>query len=207
MADAGLLPERGVELLDGEIVEMRTDGTPHPRRFTPDDYLRMVELGILEEDEPIELLDGEIVEMSPEGDAHAEGVRRVNTALVLAYAPAGFAVGPQSTHRAKPSSMPEPDACVVPETTRGVADVEQSVLLVEVSDTSLAKDRARKRRMYAVAGAPCYWIIEIPHRQVRVLEEPQGGDYRSERVVGDNGVLSLPVVGAPVAVADILPVR
>ena len=129
------------------------------------------------------------------------------TTPVLAYAPAGFAVGPQSTHRAKPASMPEPDACVVPETTSGVADVEQSVLLVEVSDTSLAKDRARKRRMYAVAGAPCYWIVEIPKRQVRVLTDPRDGDYRSETIVPEAAALRLPVVGKEIPVARLLRAR
>lgn len=206
MAHAGLLPERGVELLDGEIVEARTDGTVCRRRFTADEYLRLVELGILDEDEPVELVGGEVVEMSPEGEGHAKSVRRLNTVLVLAYAPAGFEVGVRSTHRAGPHEMPEPDLCVAPEAP-GLVQISESVLVVEVAHTSLSTDRVRKRRLYANAGAPCYWIVETPHRQVRVLEEPEGGDYRSERVVKEDESLALPVVGTLVPVATLLPPR
>lgn len=206
MAHAGLLPERGVELLDGEVVEARTDGTVHRRRFTADEYLRLVELGILDEDEAVELVGGEVVEMSPDGDAHAKAVRRLTAALVLAYAPAGFEVGVQSTHRAGPYEMPEPDLCVAPELP-GLVQISESILVVEVADTSLSTDRVRKRRLYANAGAPCYWIVEIPHRQVRVLEEPESGDYRSERVATEGGSLALPVVGTLVPVAAVLPPR
>ena len=206
MADAGLLPEAGVELLDGEIVETRNDGTVHRRRFTADEYLRLAELAILDEDEPVELVGGEVVTMSPDGDAHAKAVRRLTAALVLAYAPAGFEVGVQSTHRAGPNDMPEPDLCVAPETP-GLVQVSDSILVVEVADTSLSTDRGRKRRLYAGAGAPRYWIVEIPDRQVRVLEEPDGEDYRAERLVKEGEGLSLPVVGSPVEVTALLPPR
>jgi Uma2 family endonuclease len=177
------------------------------RRFTAEEYLRMAEAGILGEDDRVELLDGRIVEMSPQGDAHVASVERATQALVLAYAGSGYAVRVQSTHRAGPRSMPEPDLAVVVAGTDRVLDVSESVLVVEVADTALATDRTAKRQLYAEAGAPRYWIVEIPERQVRVLEEPEGGDYVSERVIGQDGVLALPVVGTAVAVADILAPR
>ena len=83
--------------------------------------------------------------------------------------------------------MPEPDPAVVAARTGRVLDVAESVLVVEVADTTLSSDRTVKRRIYAEAGAPRYWIVEIRERQVRVLEEPEAGEYQSERVIHEGG--------------------
>jgi Uma2 family endonuclease len=176
------------------------------RRFTADEYMRMVEVGILTPDDKVELLDGEIVEMSPQGDPHVESVIRMNKILVLAYAKGDYDVRPQCTHRAGPRSVPEPDVTVTP-VIPGVVEVATSLLVVEVSDTSLAKDRVLKRRLYAEAGAQRYWIVEVGSRQVRVLEDPVDGHYRSERVVGETETLTLPGIDVPLPVVDILPTR
>jgi Uma2 family endonuclease len=175
------------------------------RLFTVDEYFTMAEAGIFADGPRVELLDGEIVEMSPQGDAHVHVSARTNHALVRAYDGAGYEVRPASTFRAGARSAPEPDFGVVPELTGRVLEVSESVLLVEVSDSSLSTDRRTKRSIYARMGAPCYWIVEIPARQVRVLTEPRDGDYRTETLVGEDGVLRLPVVGKEIPVAELLP--
>lgn len=180
--------------------------TQAPRHlFTADEYMRMVDVGILDEHDHVELLDGQIVEMSPQGDAHVATIEHANEALVVAYAGSGYAVRVQSTHRAGAYSVPEPDLVVVPARTNRVLDVSQSILVIEVSDTTHARDGKLKRRLYAEAEAPRYWIVEIPARQVRVLTRPQGDDYLGEEIVGEGGVLSLPVVGTEIRVAEVLP--
>jgi Uma2 family endonuclease len=204
MAGAGLLPARGVELLEGEIVQERGDGSHQPWRFSGEEYYRLVEIGVLDEDERVELIDGEIIEMSPAGADHAQIIRRLNSIFVMAYAPAGFEVGVQTTHVATPNTFPEPDLVVAPVLT-GLVRIVDSILVVEVANTSLSYDRNRKRRLYAEVGAPRYWIVEIAHRQVRVLEDRSGGDYRSERVVGENESLKLPEVGTEIPLAAFLP--
>jgi Uma2 family endonuclease len=78
--------------------------------------------------------------------------------------------------------------------------------VVEVADSSLAKDRKVKRGIYAEAGAPRYWIVEIPERMIRVLEDPHGGDYRTEKVVHADGALILPFIDVEVRAADLLPI-
>jgi len=158
--------ERGYDV--GMAVEARR------RLFTADEYFAMARAGIFDEGPRVELLDGEVVEMSPQGDAHVHVSTRANHALVLAYDGTGYEVRPTSTFRAGPMSVPEPDFGVVPADTGRVLDTGESVLLVEVSDTSLSTDRRRKRGIYARTGAPCYWIVEIPKRQVRVLTDPSG---------------------------------
>lgn len=174
------------------------------RRFSADEYMRMVDAGILTTDDHVELLDGDIVEMSAQGDPHVEAVMRATRALVLAYEGSGYGIRPQSTHRAGPRSVPEPDITVGPN-VGGVVEVRNTILLIEVSDTTLAKDRVLKRRIYADAGAPRYWIVEVGERQVRVLDDLVNGQYRIERVVGDTDTLMLPVIETALPVAEILP--
>jgi Uma2 family endonuclease len=176
------------------------------RRFTADEYMQMVDAGILTPTDHVELLEGEIVEMSPQGDPHVEAIVRANKLFVLAYADGPYDVRPQLTHRAGPRSVPEPDLTVTP-AIPGVVEVSTSLLVVEVSDSTLTKDRILKRRIYAEAGAERYWIVEVGERQVRVLEDLSEGHYRTERVVDERGTLVLPGIDMPLAVADILPTK
>lgn len=173
MAEAGLLPARGVDLSEGEIVQKPGDGAFRPWRFTGDDCRRLVEIGVLDENERLELIDGEIIETGYEGPKHAEIIRRLNTVLVLAHAPAGLKVGIQSTHVIRPITSPWPHLVVAP-ILRGHVRIVDSILVVEVADTWLSRDRSQNCRMYAEIGAPRHWIVEVEPRQVRMLKDPLG---------------------------------
>ena len=84
---------------------------------------------------------------------------------------------------------PEPDLCVVPWPTQADAEHPSSALLVvEVADTSLAYDRETKLRMYAMAGVPEYWIVDVIGKSVEVYTEPSGATYANKRTarVGDS---------------------
>lgn len=166
----------------------------------------MAEAGVFRDDEHVELLRGEVVEMSPHGLGHVIAMERANEMLVAAYLGSPFAVRPQSTHLAGEISAPEPDLVVVPRAVNAHVDVGDSLLVVEVADSSLAKDRKVKRSIYAEAGAPRYWIVEISKRIIRLLEDPHGGDYHTERVVASEGTLTLPFIDIEVRAADLLPI-
>jgi Uma2 family endonuclease len=186
----------------GTLVQMALIAPQRP--LTADEYMEMVEAGILGPDDHIELLDGEIVEMSPQGDEHILACTRACECLVLAYASSPFQVRPMSTHRAGPRSAPEPDFSVVARTEHGIVDVAQSLLLVEVANSGLKIDRGWKASIYARAGAPLYWIVEIPFRRVRVLSDPHEGEYRDHSVVEEDGTLELPVIGQTVVARALL---
>jgi Uma2 family endonuclease len=176
-----------------------------PRRLlTADEYMAMVDAGILGPDDHVELLDGEIVEMSPEGAAHAKACAGTNETLVVAYLSSPYEIRPMSTHRAGPRSVPEPDFSVVARAERDIIEVSKSLLLVEVSDSSLRIDRGKKASIYARAGAPLYWIVEIPYRRVRILTDPQDGDYRKESLIEEDGTLTLPGIDGTIDVAALL---
>ena len=176
-----------------------------PRRsLTADEFMRMVDVGIFGPDDHIELLDGEIVEVSPQGKAHGKACTRACEALVLSYASSAYEVRPMITHRAGPRSVPEPDFSVVARCENDIVDVAVALLLVEVADSSLKIDREWKASIYARAGAPLYWIVEIPYRRVRILSHPHDGDYRKESVVDEGGSLTLPGVDRAIDVSALL---
>jgi hypothetical protein len=184
------------------------------RRFTVDEYHRLTAMGVLGEDDALELLEGYLVLKMPRNPPHDGTIHRILKRLAPAL-PAGWGVRIQSAVTLA-DSEPEPDLALVREdpagyTTRhpNAADVG---LIVEVADFSLPGDRADKERIYARAGIGCYWIVNLPDRQVEVYTAASGPsaapaygqrqDYRS----GD--VVPLPLAGSllpGLPVQDMLP--
>ena len=169
----------------------------------------MVEVGILGEDERVELIDGELRLVSPQGWEHQRAILLLTRLLSAAYGER-FAMRVQMTVAGLPDSLPEPDVAV------GLADgpwdderrwprVDELVLLIEVALTSHQVDR-RKATLYATAGAPMYWLVDIPARRVIVHEGPSpDGTWQASRVIAEDGVLELPTLDASVPVSDVLP--
>jgi len=141
------------------------------RRWTVDDYHRMAEIGLLGEDDRVELLDGEVVEMSPIGSVHAGLVERVADLLRLRCA--GKAqVRTQNPIRIGKHSEPEPDiALVKPRDDYYIGahpGPDDVLLLIEISDSSVAIDRADKAPLYAAAGVPEVWLVDLRAGEVEV---------------------------------------
>lgn len=179
------------------------------RRFTAAEVERMVEVGILGEDERVELIDGELQVVSPQGWEHQRTILLLTRLLGAAYGER-FGMRVQMTLAGLPDSLPEPDVAV------GLADgpwdderrwprIDELVLLVEVAVTSHTLDR-RKATLYGQAGAPVYWLVDVPARRVTVHEGPRGdGTWRATRDVPETGELPLPGLDATVRVSAILP--
>lgn len=188
------------------MVEVETPltalGTPH--RFRVEAYHRMLEAGILGEDDHVELLEGVIVEMSPQGAAHARIVARLNRFLVLSVGEA-FEVRPQLPLTLDEQSEPEPDLAVVPaESGLSNAHPHHALLVVEVASASLTHDRQVKARLYARASIPEYWLVDAERRCIEVYRDPDAaqGHYLSREVRSGAEVLecrSLAGVSLPVS--------
>ncbi len=148
------------------------------RRFTADEYERMGELGILDEDERIELVDGKIITMAAVNVQHANCVGRLNK-LLNRLAPEHVAIRVQDPVRLNDNCMPQPDFLVIPgreyTTLPRAADV---LLLIEVSDSSLAYNRGEKLRMYAAAGIAEYWVADVNGQTVERFAELRDGVYK-----------------------------
>jgi Uma2 family endonuclease len=149
--------------------------------WTVEEYHRMGEVGLLDADARVELIEGEIVEMAPIGDAHAAISNRLTRLLVLAVGERGIvAVG--NPVRLTLHSEPQPDFSVLrPRAdyqTRGPRP-EDVMLAVEVSDTTLRRDRRVKLALYATAGIPEFWIVNVEAGEIEIYRSPAGDTYGS----------------------------
>lgn len=147
-------------------------------KLSVDQYHEMVRTGILTDDDPVELLEGWLVTKMPKNPAHRACTRLVQQALEQVGL-AGWYVDSQEPITLD-ASEPEPDAMLVRGETRmyldrhpGPSDI---ALVVEIADSSLDRDRVVKQRIYARAGIPTYWIINLSTRTIEVYRHPQVGD-------------------------------
>jgi Uma2 family endonuclease len=177
-----------------------------PRLWTRAEYDSMVEAGIFGPDDKIELIEGEIVPMSPQKSPHATGVALAQEALRQVFV-LGAHCRCQAPLAVSADSEPEPDLAVVAGSIRDHVNAHPStaLLVIEISDTTLAFDRSVKKRLYARAGIPEYWIVNLVERKVEVHREPEGDEYtRSFHAKPGERVSPLGAT-AEVAVDDLLP--
>ncbi|MEP0792285.1 MULTISPECIES: Uma2 family endonuclease [Cyanophyceae] len=143
-------------------------------RLSVEQYHQMIRLGILSDDDPVELLDGWLVYKMPKNPPHRATTKLTRNALE-AVIPEGWYVDTQEPITLA-DSEPEPDVVVVRGNTRDYLDrhpgASDIALIIEVADSTLERDRTSKQRLYARAGIPIYWIINLPEKQVEVYTEP-----------------------------------
>ncbi|MEX2620537.1 MAG: Uma2 family endonuclease [Egibacteraceae bacterium] len=127
-------------------------------------------------DERIQLLDGQLVTMSPQTARHAGIVEALNERLMPALVGTARVRLPMA---AGEHSEPEPDIAVVPADEPRDRHPQRALLVIEVADSSLALDLVRKARIYAAAGVPVYWVIDVAGDVVHVHTDPGGQGYAS----------------------------
>jgi Uma2 family endonuclease len=181
---------------------------PVLRAFTVDEVYRMVEAGVLRENEPVELIDGRLVLVSPQGPLHSVTTIRFADALRAVLAP-GEGLREEKPLACPPSDLPEPDVCVARGSLAAWATAhptgQDALLVVEVAVTSQAEDQ-RKAATYARAGVLVYWVVDVPGRTVEVHEGPlPSGKYRTVRLLGEDDSLEWPSHGWRARVSDLLP--
>lgn len=154
-------------------------------RFTVDEYHRMGEVGIFSEDDRVELLAGDIVEMSPIGPLHAGTVRRL-TALFSAQLGTEVLVSVQNPLLLRiEDSEPQPDVALLrprPDFyARSHPEAQDVYLVIEVADTSVAADREVKFPLYARAGVPEAWLLDVTTERLEVHRHPTPDGYQDVR--------------------------
>jgi Uma2 family endonuclease len=173
-------------------------------RLTVDDYHRMGEVGILTDEDRVELIEGELVAMAPIGSDHSATSNALTRLLVMSVGDHGIvAVG--NPVRLNRYNEPQPDFSILrprDDYRRMLPRPEDTVLAVEVSNTSLNYDRKVKLALYARSGIPEVWIVNLATERVEVYRSPVDGSYASVMHAGVADTLTIeaiPGVAIPVA--------
>jgi Uma2 family endonuclease len=185
-------------------------------RLSLDQYHRMADAGILDEDDRVELIEGLLVKKMSRKPPHilaAELLNRILNRLV----PEGWYVSIQNPIAlAESGSEPEPNVKIVRGDPHDYGDRQvtpgDSALVIEVSDSTLRDDQVVKKAIYARSSVPVYWIVNIPARRIAVYTDPTGSDprpdYRQRLDFGPEEMVRLVLDGrevAQIAVADLMP--
>jgi Uma2 family endonuclease len=151
---------------------------PTPYRFRVSDYHEMARAGILTEDDRVELLEGVIVAMRPIGSRHAYCVFHL-TELFNTLGAGPVNVWSQNPILLGDDSEPQPDIAILQRrpSARELPKATDVLLVIEVADSSAGYDRSTKGRLYADAGIPEYWIVDLTADRVVVFREPRSGGY------------------------------
>lgn len=158
---------------------------PARHRFSVEEFDRMVTARVFREDEGVELIGGEIVEMTPVGSQHAGCVNAL-THLFHSAVGSRLVVTVQNPLRLSPDSQPQPDLAIVKpredfyRTSHPTA--ADALLVVEVADTSAAFDRGTKLGLYARAGVPEVWLVDLSTGRVEIFTEPSPEGYHLHHV-------------------------
>jgi hypothetical protein len=168
-----------------------------PARFTAAEFIELVQHPpIVDWPGKIELAEGEIVRMAPANVRHWNMQRITFLRLQSALAAAGmdWIVGQEPTVRLAADTIREPDVAVLrdPDLTATLFDGSALFLAIEVADTSLAIDLGRKRRDYAEALVPHYWVVDLNGRCIHVMADPVDDDYTTRSLVRFDEPLAVP---------------
>jgi Uma2 family endonuclease len=204
-------------MADAEVVAIgvtKRMGTKSMYPCSVERYHAMVRAGILTDEDRVELLEGAIVEKHRKTPAHSFSTRTVREELQRLYLPKCF-VGCQDPVTTE-DSEPEPDVSVIRGKIRDYSErhplAAEVSLVVEVADSTLERDQSLKKRIYARAGVPVYWIVNLIDHQIEVYtgstassKQPgyrQRCDYRSDDLLPV--VIDCKEIGR-LNVADLLP--
>ena len=177
------------------VLPLALENEPGRKRFTRGEVYRMLEAGLFE-GRRFELIDGEVVDKMGQNPPHAGAIRRIKIWLSNVFG-LDRVQGQLPLDVAPPDrelNEPEPDFFVLaelkPEYDRRHPRGDETLLVVEVSDTSLRRDTRTKRDLYTRAGVPEYWVANVPSRKLIVHRQPIDGCYRQVSTYSEGDLVS-----------------
>ncbi|GDY11217.1 hypothetical protein LBMAG53_00940 [Planctomycetota bacterium] len=181
-----------------------------PRRFAfgVERYHQLIEVGALAPDDKVELINGEIFHMAAMGNRHLLAVQDLATWLIPAIDRTRYVPRVQLPIVLDACSEPEPDLSVLRARAdryrSGKPTAADTVLVIEIGDSSIDFDRTVKLPMYAAAGIPEFWLVDLAADCVEIHTEPLPKGYRLCRTLRDGDLLVPPGGGAGLAVSELL---
>jgi Uma2 family endonuclease len=177
---------------------------PRRHRITVEEYHRMAEVGLLAPDARVELIDGEIIDMPPIGSRHAGTVRHLDELLhgVLA---GRATISCQTPLQLGDLSEPQPDFTLLVRREdfykQRNPNASDTLLAIEVSDTTLRYDLNTKMSLYARHGVPELWVVDVENKQLHVFRNPAGATYGEFITTDERGVM--PISALPGTTVDL----
>lgn len=166
--------------------------------FTTTEYCQLMDAGILGPDVRVELIRGEIMDMAPQSSEHASVVAVLHERLAGLVQPHGH-IRCGMPIVLDERSQPEPDLVIVSARADHYRNAhptaQDALLLIEVADKTLTYDRTVKASLYASAGVPTLWVIDVSAGELHRFSEPGTDGYRQRMVLrrGDRVPLPAPV--------------
>ena len=177
------------------------------RLVNVEEYHLMAQAGILTAEDRVELIQGEIIQMSPIGSRHALCVNKLN-AILNTYINSPDFISVQNPIQLSELSEPEPDIAVIHGPMERFVDhhprPEDVHLIIEVAETTLDTDREIKLPLYAEAGIPVIWIINLKDKEVEVHTNPDKKSYLERKIFRKDAQLPLPHLDTNITVSDII---
>lgn len=154
---------------------------PLVRRFSVAEYYKIAEIGLFEK-ERVELINGEVVRMSPLGLKHSDAIVLIGNILRRSLGPE-FAIRPQLPLRTGKRTEVEPDFAIIRGSglSSGGMHPTTAELIIEVAESSLSSDRTTKAVIYAKAGVPEYWLVDLAHHRLEVRRDPKPLDEKKRK--------------------------
>lgn len=177
------------------------------RKFSVEEYHRLIETGILTQKDRVELVFGEIIERSPIGPKHAGNLDRIDKFLTLLVMDDGI-VRVQSPIQLGTHSEPEPDISLLKPrddfyTTSHPCEYDV-LLILELSDSSLKYDKETKLPLYASFHIPEVWLIDLNNERVTVYRDSDGEQFLQVKTYRKGEMIDSNVLTKPVAVEKVL---
>ena len=170
--------------------------TPEKVRLRVEDFLLLDQSGAFADYTKTELIEGEIYVMNAQYSRHAQVKTDLAFALMqtLAAIASPLRVTIEVATRISDHSLPEPDIVLTSHRGEGVVPLESVALIVEVSDTTLSIDMGLKLRIYAEAGVPEYWVVDVEGRVIHQMWGPSDEGYAERRKIGFGAVIEAATV-------------
>lgn len=176
------------------------------KTFTVEQYYQLADVGIIGPDDKVELLEGEIFEMSPINSRHSGTVTLIVQKLYSVFSDK-VTIASQNPIRLNNNSEPEPDIYIAKKGLYISAHPtpKDLFLIIEVSDSSLEKDQLVKADLYAKAGIPEYWIVDLQNNQLEIYREPKLNGYQFKRIISESNDVKCEAIEFTLRFEDFFP--
>lgn len=178
-----------------------------PFRWSNEQFLALIEAGIVPNGNGIELIDGQLMETGPQGECHLLLFWALQRALAsFGGFDKGLAVRPTVVLHG--GNVFDPEFAILSRSYRpesGLPKASDVLFVAEVAVSALRYDLGAKKSAYAVAGIRDYWVVDGNRRGVWAFSDPVNGAYLCEEFFGAESDIQVPVLGKMISLASIFP--